>query len=120
MGVLGALLFVGALVVGWNLGAANATTIDIDLLWIEVAEVTVWQLGLAAFGTGAGIVLGIAAFLGMRGWLLRRRYRATIRRLESELHQMRSLPLAADAGSGLVTPPASDPDAAPRVAQGGA
>lgn len=124
VGVLGALLFVGALVVGWNLGAANATTIDIDLLWIKVAEVTVWQLGLAAFGTGAGIVLLVAAFLGTRGWLLRRRYRATIRRLESELHQMRSLPLAADGESGVVPPPRSapkaDPDAAPRIAQGGA
>jgi hypothetical protein len=95
---LGLALFVAALVVGWNFGAANATTLDIDLLWLKVAEITVWQLTLASFGLGAGSVLLLAGFLGTRGWLLRRRYRATIRRLESELHQLRSLPLS-DAGS---------------------
>ena len=117
---LGALFFVAALVVGWNLGAANATTIDIDLLWIKLAEVTVWQLGLAAFAVGAGLVLLMAGFLGTRGWLLRRRYRATIRRLESELHQMRSLPLAADGAGDTIDARAPDAEASPRVAQGGA
>jgi len=91
---LGLVIFIAALVVGWNFGAANATTLDIDLLWVTVAEITVWQLTLAAFGLGAGLVLLAAGFFGTRGWLLRRRYRATIRRLESELHQLRSLPLA--------------------------
>lgn len=87
-------LFVGALVLGWNFGAANETTVEIDLLWIRLAEITVWQLALAAFLLGAGLVLIFASFMGARGWLLKRRYRKTIRRLESELHQMRSLPLA--------------------------
>ncbi len=108
---LGLVLFVAALVVGWNFGAANATTLDIDLLWLKVAEITVWQLTLAAFGLGAGSVLLLACFLGARGWLLRRRYRATIRRLESELHQLRSLPLS-DAGSGSVEAPAATARAA--------
>ena len=94
LSLLGVALFVGALVVGWNFGAANATTIDIDLLWITIAQVSVWQLALAAFSLGAGAVGLVAGFLGTRGWLLRRRYRGTIRRLESEPHQMRSLPLA--------------------------
>jgi len=92
--VVGVALFVGALVAGWNFGAANATTIDIDLLWITVADVSVWKLSLAAFGLGAGSVGLIASFLGLRGFELRRRYRKTIRRLESELHQLRSLPLS--------------------------
>jgi hypothetical protein len=91
---LGVGLFVGALVVGWNFGAANATTIDIDLLWLTVGEVSVWKLALAAFGLGASSVGLIASFLGLRGWEFRRRYRKTIRGLESELHQMRSLPLS--------------------------
>lgn len=87
-------LFVGALIVGWKFGAANATTIDIDLLWLKVTEVSVWQLSLTAFGLGAGSVGLIASFFGIRGLELRRRYRKTIRGLESELHQMRSLPLS--------------------------
>ena len=92
----------GALVVGWNFGAANATTIDIDLLWLTIAEVSVWKLSLVAFGLGAGSIGLIASFLGLRGWELRRRYRKTIRRLESELHQMRSLPLSGAADAGFV------------------
>ncbi len=120
LGVLSAVLFVGALVVGWNLGAANATTIDIDLLWIRIAEITVWQLSLAAFSTGAGLVLLLASFLGTRGWLLRRRYRSTIRRLESELHQLRSLPLASDGESSVARVSSAAVAPAPRAAQGGA
>lgn len=99
---LGVGLFVGALIAGWNFGAANATTIDIDLLWITIAEVSVWKLTLAAFGLGAGSIGLIASFLGLRGWELRRRYRKTIRRLESELHQLRSLPLS---GAKQAMPP---------------
>ena len=38
----------------------------------------------------------MAGFLGLRGLELRRRYRKTIRRLEAELHQLRSLPLSND------------------------
>lgn len=97
--LLGVALFVGALVVGWNFGAANATTVDIDLLWLTVAQVTVWQFALAAFGLGAALVGILASFLGARGWLLKRRYRTTIRRLESELHQLRSLPLVGHSDS---------------------
>ena len=119
VGVLGAVLFVGALIVGWSLGGANETTIDIDRLWVRIAEVKVWELTLAAFSSGAGLVLLVAGFLGTRGWLLRRRYRATIRRLESELHQMRSLPLASEGEAALADAAGTNGDAAPRVAQGG-
>ena len=98
LSLLGVALFVGALVLGWNFGAANATTIDIDLLWLTVAQVTVWQMALACIGLGAGAVGLVASFLGTRGWLLRRRYRTTIRRLESEVHQLRSLPLEGASG----------------------
>lgn len=112
LALLGVLLFVGTLVVGWNFGAANATTIDIDLLWLTVAQVTVWQLSLAAFGLGAGAVGLVAGFLGTRGWLLRHRYRTTIRKLESELHQMRSLPLAGAREAGPEPAPGRPADAA--------
>lgn len=92
--VLAVVLFIGALVVGWNFMLANAIKIEIDLLWMTIAEVSVWQVALAAFGFGAGLVFLGASFLYARGALLRHRYRREIRRLESELHQLRSLPLA--------------------------
>jgi hypothetical protein len=86
-------------VLGWNFAAANAATIEIDLLWITLVEISVWQLAIASFALGGAIVGTTVGFFWLRGWELRRRYRKTIRKLESELHQMRSLPLsgAADA-----------------------
>ena len=111
-----AALFVGALVVGWNFGAANATTIDIDLLWVTIGQVTIWQLVLASFLLGASAVGLVASFLGTRGWMLRHRYRRAIRKLESELHQLRSLPLAEarePTGGAPNVPAPSDASASP-------
>ncbi len=83
-------------IVGWMFYAANAAVVTIDLLGFAVIEVTVWKLALSAFALGATTVLLMAGFLGLRGFELRRRYRKTIRRLEAELHQLRSLPLSSD------------------------
>jgi hypothetical protein len=109
--LLGLFSFVGALVLGWKFASANADKIQIDLVWTQVPSIAVWQLALLSFGAGMAAVLSVSAFLGTRGWLLRRRYRRTIRGLESELHQMRSLPLASRAEID------SD-DATARVARG--
>lgn len=98
MVVVGLVLLFGGGWIGWNFPSANLAVVDIDLLWITIEGVSVWKLVLGAFALGAGLVLLAAAFFYMRGVILRRRYRATIRRLESELHQMRSLPLS-DAGA---------------------
>ena len=103
---LGLVLFVGTLVLGWNFAAANAATIEIDLLWITLVEISVWKLVIASFALGGTIVGTTFGFLWLRGWELRRRYRKTIRKLESELHQMRSLPLSGAADAGFVE---SDP-----------
>ena len=92
--LLGVALFLGALILGWKLAAANATPLNVDLIGITLEGVRVWQLVLASMATGGGVVGLGASILGARGWLLRVRYRSTIRLLESELHQMRSLPLA--------------------------
>ncbi len=88
-------------IVGWMFYAANTAIVTIDLLGMAVIEVTVWKLALSAFALGAVIMLLIATFLGLRGLELRRRYRKTIRRLESELHQLRSLPLSSDPGAAI-------------------
>ena len=103
---LGLALLVGGWALGWSFAGANAATTNVDLLWITLVGISVWKLVVGAFGLGASIV-GIAfSFLWLRGWELRRRYRKTIRKLESELHQMRSLPLSAAPDAGFVN---SDP-----------
>ena len=99
---LGLALFVGTLVLGWNFAAANAATIQIDLLWTTLVEISVWRLVVVSFALGGTIVGATFGFLWLRGWELRRRYRKTIRKLESELHQMRSLPLSGAADAGFV------------------
>lgn len=99
--VSGLALFVAALWLGWSFRAGNSAVVDVDLLWVELGEVALWRALVAAVAAGAllmGVVVGLA---WLRGRLLNRRYRAKIRRLESELHQLRSLPLASSEDAGL-------------------
>ena len=60
---LGLVLFVGTLVLGWNFAAANAATIEIDLLWITLVEISVWKLVIASFALGGTIVGTTFGFL---------------------------------------------------------
>jgi len=87
-------LFVGALWLGWSFRAANAMPIDLDLIWLRVPNLELWWLLFVAACFGAFVATIVVGFAWLRGWELNRRYRRAIKRLESELHQMRSLPLA--------------------------
>ena len=111
--VLGIFLFVN--VAGWMFYAANSAVVEIDLLGFMVLEVSVWKLALGSFGLGAGLAFFVAVLLGIRGLELRRRYRRAIRQLESEVHQLRSLPLKS-AGEPEVE---GRPDASGAAAAGG-
>ena len=65
---LGLALFVGTLVLGWNFAAANAATIQIDLLWTTLVEISVWRLVVVSFALGGTIVGATFGFLWLRGW----------------------------------------------------
>ena len=108
-------------IVGWMFYAANTAVVTIDLLGFAVIEVTVWKLALPCFALGATTVLLMAGFLGLRGLELRRRYRKTIRRLEAELHELRSLPLSNDpaAIAASAEHPVVASSEAPEAAAGG-
>ncbi|MBJ18002.1 MAG: DUF1049 domain-containing protein [bacterium] len=86
--------FLGALWLGWSFRAANALLVDLDLVWLRIPDLELWWLLLAASGFGSSLATGVVGFAWLRGRVLNRRYRKAIKRLESELHQMRSLPLA--------------------------
>lgn len=98
--VVGIGLFVGLLVMGWSFRANNATPVELDLIWIRVPGVELWRIILASVAIG-GVFAG--TFVGF-GWLRvrleNRRYRKAIRRLEAELHEMRSLPLSDGVSDG--------------------
>ncbi len=85
---------VGLLWVGWSFRSSNAGLIDLDLVWLSLPGVEVWWALLVSLSLGASLAAVGVGFAWLRQRLLNRRYRATITRLESEIHQLRSLPLA--------------------------
>ena len=89
-------LLLAVLIAGWRFAADNGTPVQVNYLFGQSGELALWQALLAAFAVGA---LGAGAFavLGaMRHGLVQRRYRKLVGGLESELHQLRNLPLAPD------------------------
>ncbi len=91
--ILGLALFIATLWLGWAFRAGNATPIDLDLIWIRYPNVELWRVILVAIGIGAVVSILFVGFAWLRSRLLNRRYRRAIRRLESELHELRCLPL---------------------------
>jgi hypothetical protein len=106
-------LFAGLFFVVWRFASMNATEIPVDLLVIQTPEEPIWVVLLIAFGLGALSAGASLCYLVIKKNLVARRYRKAVKGLESEIHQLRNLPLAA-ADSAL--PP--DADAEARVGAG--
>ena len=87
-------LFVGLFAVAWRFASANATQIGIDLLLFRSPEVPIWVALLSAFGIGALAAGVYLVYELIKKNLVARRYRKAIKGLESEVHQLRNLPLA--------------------------
>jgi uncharacterized integral membrane protein len=102
--------FVGALVLGWRLAAENSGLVTIHFLAGSLEGLTLWMALLGAFLVGAATA-GLLAFLQLaKLGLVTRRYRKTVKGLEAEVHQLRSLPLSpeqAEAEEGGEVAPAS-------------
>lgn len=101
----------GLLVGGWVFAAGNDDVVRVNYIFGQTAELALWKVLLAAFGLGAALVGAFALFAGLRHGLVLRRYRKLLGGLESEIHQLRNLPLAPDPESpggtraGLAAPP---------------
>jgi uncharacterized integral membrane protein len=87
-------LFVATLVVGWQFAHRNADLVFVDYLFGTI-DAPRWAVLLAAFFLGAVAAALVAAFQAARLALTARRYRKLALSLESELHQLRNLPLGA-------------------------
>jgi len=98
--IVGLVVFVGALWGGWTFRASNSRSIDIDLIWIRIPNVELWWVLLIAMAFGAALTLVVVSFAWLRGRLLLRRYRSMNRRLEKEVHELRSLPLVGSEPGG--------------------
>jgi uncharacterized integral membrane protein len=90
-------IFVALLVGGWSFATNHPTPVTVDYWFGQFVDVPLWLVLVVSFGCGAALV-GVLAGLEMaRMGLVARRYRSAIAGLEEEVHQLRNLPLAADA-----------------------
>ena len=89
-------LFVFCLVSGWYFATRNGELVNVDLLLGVVEGVKVWVVLLVSAAFGALVVSGISSILLLRASFLARRYRKAIAELETEVHQLRNLPLAVE------------------------
>jgi hypothetical protein len=95
----------------WRFAMDNSGAVIIKIPVLQDIEVLLWISLLTAFALGA-VLTGLgAAYQAARLGLLARRYRKIIRGLESEVHQLRNLPLADD--EPVLGEPVSGPEAAP-------
>jgi len=89
-------VFVGILVLGWSFASRNADPVAVNYVLGELSGVPLWAVILGSFGAGV-IVAGLLSLFELtKQGLVARRYRKTAEGLESEIHQMRNLPLVAD------------------------
>ncbi|MFQ5418413.1 MAG: LapA family protein [Myxococcota bacterium] len=89
-------LFLGILVLGWKFAADHETGVVIRVPLSGDTEVSLWIALLTSFGLGVAVTGSLAALRLARQGLLSRRYRAIIRKLEAEIHELRNLPLTTE------------------------
>jgi uncharacterized integral membrane protein len=89
-------LFGAAFVAAYRLAGANSDPVSVDLLFMRTPLAELWIVLLAAFGAGALAAAAVLLIELARLGLLARRYRRTLTGLETEIHQLRNLPITAD------------------------
>ena len=94
-------LLVGFAYVSARLPQANGVLVNVDLLAWQAPPIPLWlALGLAFLTGLLSASAGLLFQLGKKS-LVARRYRKTVKGLESEIHQLRNLPLAGSESPAL-------------------
>jgi uncharacterized integral membrane protein len=88
-------VLVGVLILGWKFASSNAQPVPVNYIAGEWPDVPLWAVILGSFGAGAVVAGVLSMFELAKQGLVARRYRKTAEGLESEIHQMRNLPLVA-------------------------
>jgi uncharacterized integral membrane protein len=109
-------VFVAVLVLGWQFAAANAEPTAVSYVFGTLAPLPLWLVLLLAFAAGAAIATLVGFYKIAKLGLVARRYRKTVRGLESEVHELRNLPLSSE--PQLDADPGEHLGAAPRDARG--
>jgi hypothetical protein len=108
-------LVIAVAVLFYLFATANGERVRVAIpLRAEPLEVALWLALLAASGVGALLAALVLLFELARAGLTARQYRRLVARLESEIHQLRNLPLVgggvAEVGSGGSGPAGGDRD----------
>jgi len=107
--------FVGVLVIGWKFAAANGAEVPISYVFGELAPLPIWRVLLVAFAAGTAVAGLVGLYQVAKLRLVTRRFRKTVRGLEAEVHQLRTLPLSGE--EPMVAGAGEHPEAAPRGAR---
>jgi len=91
--LLAAAILVAAVLGIVKLASVNDAIVSIRYFW-GVADVPLWQGLLAAFVSGFALASLGWLVSGLRSTLVQRRYRKAVGKLESQVHELRNLPLA--------------------------
>ena len=92
--LLAAALFAATLIAGWLFASRNEARVDVDVLVVQVPEVKLWLVLVVAFALGLLIAGAVGMFSLARARMVSRRYRKLVAGLQSEVHELRNLPLA--------------------------
>jgi hypothetical protein len=103
------LVFAGLFWFAWRFTHGNTLPVTVDLVFVETPDLPLWGVLLAAFALGALCAGASLVYELARKSLLARRYRKAVAGLETEIHELRNLPLAegeegrADAPAGAAS-----------------
>ncbi|MDX1578394.1 MAG: lipopolysaccharide assembly protein LapA domain-containing protein [Gemmatimonadota bacterium] len=86
-------LFAGLFWFAWRFTHGNPRPVSVDLVLGTTPALPLWAVLLLAFGLGALCAGASLVYELVRRSLLARRYRKAVAGLESEIHQLRNLPL---------------------------
>jgi uncharacterized integral membrane protein len=103
-------LFLGA----WRFVNGNVAPIDLDLVFFHLPSIPLWVALLGAFVLGALCASASLFYELAKKSFAARRYRKQLAGLESEIHQLRNLPLAAPGEDGAAAVPDGRAAAGPR------
>ena len=94
--VLPMLLGAGLLYLCFRLYSDNGMEVDVDYVVGKLEGVALWKALGGSFALGAALVGSLLAIEVVRSRLTMRRYRKRLSGLETEVHQLRNLPLGAE------------------------
>jgi uncharacterized integral membrane protein len=104
-------IFAALFYAAWRFVSGNQSETSVDLVFIQLPQVPLWTLLLGAFALGA-LSAGVSLVYELaKKSFATRRYRKQMAGLESEIHQLRNLPLAAPEprpGPSLARPAPAD------------